>query len=59
MEKRQSREGEKSENETCMMIPDGASLEKVRKQNDEGHRSQDHPLKGQMYIPQTGMDREI
>lgn len=41
-----------------MMIPDGASLEKGRRQKDEGHRSQDHPLKGQMSIPQTGMEEE-
>lgn len=42
-----------------MMIPDGASLEKGRKQKDEGHRSQDHPLKRQMYTPRIGMEGEI
>lgn len=42
-----------------MTVPDGANLGKGRKQKDEGQRPQDHPLKEQMCIPQTGMEGDI
>lgn len=58
-EKRHGSE-KKSKNEISLMIPNGANLESSCKQENKGYRSQDHPLKGQIYITYIlGMEEEI